>query len=209
MKPENYILKTIKQLRQHEEVLIFDHILKATEFEEQEIIAFLKEEYTYELPSYTTEAPDFNAEAAIWSAYLVYLSCQFLLHRSQAPEEFHQVFPPPFFPVNAGAILSADLLLRFLPAILLELKRIDEEDELIPFLEDMLKPWSYSSIGYAMLIDEKSTNSMLQDPCVKQLYLERIIKRKDEIRASHTNVKDQIKSKLGLHKEVFWKEINF
>lgn len=208
MRKDNYILKTITHLREKEEVLIFDDVLDANLNEEKEIIDYLKSEYDYELVSYPYQVPAFDEKAALWSAYVLYFSCQFILHRKQLPEEFEGIFPKYSVVIDASAMLSADLLLRFLPIIIEKLKDIDDEDELIPFLEKLLSPWYYSGIGYDLADSNKNIASVLNNQCMLQLSVERIIEKQDQVRAINKNIQPYIKANLGIHQESYWKEIN-
>ena len=54
---KNYFLEMIKSLREEEEVVLYDRILKTTQEEDQVVIAYLESTYQNEILNYPFTAP--------------------------------------------------------------------------------------------------------------------------------------------------------
>jgi hypothetical protein len=199
-------LQMIRQLRQREEVFLYDRFRDISEREVETLIDFMHGEYDAEAINHPFTVPAFNSSAAIWAARTIYISAQLLLYRDSKPEELIQHLPDFKGERNPSAILTADLCLRFLPAILTQLKLIDPDDELIELLEARLSEWHYSGITYPLEIAKLNFEPVLQDECLRTLYCERIIENKNLTLAQHPAFQSTIQSFLGIHGEQLWKE---
>ncbi len=202
----NYFLDTLRHLRMYEEVMLYNNLLHATEQQEQEALAYLKEAYQEESVTYPFQAPAFNGPAAIWAARLVYTAAQLLLHRKAQPAEIKELLPAFPHPITAAALLSADLSLRFLPSIIRQLKAMDPDDPLAPLLEDHLLRWHYSGVNYPLATDRLQLEEIVQDKCLLQLYLDRVIEHRNLALARHPLLIQGIHASLGMFAAVYWKD---
>ena len=141
-----YFLNTIQTLRKQEEAVLYEKLLPISEQEKKEAADFLYQEYQQEALEYPYQVPEFDVFAALWAADFLYTALQLVLHREQKEQDLVQLLPD--FPneITPSAILSADLCLRFLPDVIIQLKLIDSEDALIEILEKQLTLWHYSGI---------------------------------------------------------------
>ena len=105
---------------------------------------------------------------------------------------------------DAGAIVSADLCLRFVPALLHKAKEIDSEDPLIPFLEEMLQEWHFSGIPVIKEIEKLNFVPILMSPCLLQLYCNRVIASRHLALAKQPKLKKIIAANLGLYAGEWW-----
>ncbi len=201
---DNHFLKTIFRLRQREEVLLFTNILKIKSIEQREVLQFLHEEYRTEALNYPHEAPDFDEAAALWAAQTVYWAAQFILYRENNAEDLEKILKDFKGQVSPSAILSVDLCLRFLPAMLVQLKMIDPEDEMVEILENILYRWHYSGVNYSLDIEKLDMKPVMDNACLLQLYLNRIIEYKKIKLAESELFKPHIKSNLGMYANEFW-----
>lgn len=193
-------------VRQQEKVLLYENLLAISAAEEASAVAFLRKEYDTEKWGYPHNAPSFNAEAALWAAKLVYRTAQLILYRKQRPDELDMYLTPFPFPIDASAILSADIILRFMPDLLEELDSIDPDDELLPKLREVSYPWSYSLMPLAEP-EEEVLQPMLSNPCAVQLLIDRIWKGKHREWAQHPQIEKLLKDQAGMYGSHFLKNM--
>ncbi|MEO1051302.1 MAG: hypothetical protein AAFX87_11795 [Bacteroidota bacterium] len=202
-----YFLDAIYHLRTNEEVKLFDKMLHVSTQESSLVGDFLMSEYDNERLDYPHDAPEFDIEAAIWGAKLLYQTCQLILNRENKVEDLRGFFPAFDHKINDSSVLSADLCLRFLPQVLIKAKLIDPEDELIAILEEHLTVWHYSGIGYDLSFVDLDWAIIMNSPCLKQLYANRVIENKSLPLANMDVLNDTVKGSLGDYASLFWKEL--
>lgn len=203
---QNYFLNMVQHLRQHEEVMLFGNILHINDTDADETVAYLQEQYLTESLEYPYTAPPFDAAAALWAAKTMNMAAQLLLYRENKPDDLAGLFPAFDREMTGASVLSADLCLRFLPDALRELKIIDSLDPLILILENILQQWHYSGIHYPLDLGKINFEAGLSDPCMRQLYLDRIIHYKNMGLAQHGLFRNHISAALGLYAPHYWKE---
>ncbi len=196
----------IQNLRRHEEVVLYGDILDITENEKRDVTEFLKKEYEAETLNYPYQAPLYDNEAALWAAGTIYTAAQLMLYRKHKEPDLFTLLPE--FPARCtpSTFLSADLCLRFLPGVLFHLKQIDPEDGLIQVLENQLTQWHYSGINYPLEISRLDFELLSSDPCLRQLYVNRIIDYKNMSLAKHAACKELVKASLGMFAKEFWND---
>lgn len=202
--PSNYFLAMIRNLREHEHILLFGNLLTITPQDEATVIDYLRQEYNREKTNYPGQAPDYDPAAALWGAKIIYLTAQLIIYRKDKIEHLQHIFPLSPLDPNPTSILSADLCLRFLPHLIEQLKNIDPEDELISILEEILNQFHYSGIGYALTINNLNFESFSLNPCLKQLYTNRIITQQALNLAVHPLCNFWISSSLGIYAKTLW-----
>lgn len=202
-KQGNFI-RVLRHLRLYEEVILYSNIPHVGQAEIAEAIDFLREEYKRESKSYQYEIPEFNGDVAIWAALLIYHSAQLMLYRENKEAELSGLIPVYKGAHDASAVLSADLMLRFLPSVINKLNEIDPDDALIPLLHEIAGAWDYSSTG--MKLDSPFNDMKLaqSNKCLMRLYVDRVIENKDMIRAQMPVMNEEIKSALGMYANEFW-----
>lgn len=202
----DYFLKMIQSLRQHEEIMLYGNILNISPQERDHVVNFLRDEYEREVLEYPHAAPEFNPDAAIWAAQTIYLAAQLILYRENKNTELLILLPDYEHEINASAILSADLCLRFLPEMIQQLKLIDSEDHLIELLEKKLVTWHYSAITYSLDISQFDFTFASSNKSLFQLYSDRIIENKKLHLAQHPLFRQYINAQLGIYGADFWNE---
>jgi len=204
---DRYFLKMIQMLRRNEEIIVYSNVLETDESEHQSVVDFLAEEYRYEALNYPFDAPDFNGSAALWAATTVYVSSQLILHRESKSVDLSVALPNYPGQMDPGAALSADLCLRFLPDMLIQLKVIDSEDALIEMLEAILIRWHYSAINHPLPVQNLDfTIATEAHRCLHQLYVNRIIEYKKMGLARIPSFQNTVKAHLGIYGKELWKE---
>jgi uncharacterized protein YqgQ len=203
----HFFYDTIYQLRTNEEITIYDKLLNFSDEDVLLVKDFLEIEYESELLNVPSGAPLFNANAAVWAAKVIYTACQLILYRENKEEELANLFPSYTREINATAIFSADLCLRFLPQIITETKHVDPDDKLIHILETFLVQWHFSGIGYDLKTTALNFETIFANECLQKLYVDRVVEKKDTAKASLPIVQEKIKEIFGIYGLHFWKEL--
>lgn len=203
-----YFLQSLQHLRVDECIMLYHNLLEITAEEEKDVIFFLQTEYENESLEYPYDVPKFDERAALWAAKTVYLAAQLVLYRENKPDDLPGLFPEYVGEITPGAILSADLCLRFLPSIVIQLSFMDAEDKLSDILEEHLKTWHYSCIGFPQEIDAMKFDMIANNKCLYLLYTNRVIQRKDIKRTESEIIKKGVQASLGNYAAEYWKEFN-
>ena len=103
--------------------------------------------------------------------------------------------------------MSADLSLRFLPQIISVLQNADPEDALVKMLENILKEFHYSAIGFDLDLENINWEEELKDKTYRKLYLERIVEQKAYSLAEIPYINQLLIAEFGMYKDIFWKEL--
>jgi hypothetical protein len=203
-----FLVNTIRHLRQQEEILLFGNLFEIDESDKQATVAFLREEYQSEALDYPFHAPEFDAEAALWAAQTVYTAAQILLYRQHEVADLPALLPDFLLDTTPSRILSADLTLRFLPDMLSQAQYLDPEDAVIPLLENKLIQWHYSGTTAKLPLEKLDFRYIADNECIYQLYTDRIIQYKNIPLASHAAFVSQVLASLGDHIDAFWSELS-
>lgn len=200
------LLNMIQWLRENEEVILYDNVLKISEIDIKKNGLFLEAEYNREALDYPHSPPPFDKNAALWSAQYIYIAAQLIIHREHEIEDVN-ILLAPFSPkITPSAVLSADLCLRFLPILIKHLKIIDSTDPLINILEDTLHIWHYSGVQYQLDVEKLVFDDLLKDKCLMQLYANRIIDNKKRKLSELPFFRELIAANLGIYADTFWQE---
>lgn len=200
-------LDTIYHLRTIEQVILYDKLITIAQTEETEVALFLETEYEKEILEYPGIAPNFNSGAALWAARTVYLATQLLLHREHKMKDVKELLSFYIGVVDASAIISADLCLRFLPQIITEIRKIDPEDLIIEILEKHLIQFHYSAIGSDLDTESVNFEIIAENDCLLQLYIDRIVQRKSIKWAQSDFIKKQLEIGFGDYQKLFWTQL--
>ncbi|MGH1339172.1 MAG: hypothetical protein ACRBFS_23850 [Aureispira sp.] len=174
--------------------------------EQQQVSAYLQHHYRQEALNYPHQTPDFDAAAANWAALLLYYAAQAILNRQATLEDIASLFTTYTGAKTPSSVLSVDLSLRFLPSLLDKLKAINPDDGLILLLEQQLEEWPYSAIGYPI---QQLPQQKLDDPCLLQLYADRIIAKKDTRLLIVPRLLETVRASLGAHQQKIWPDLDF
>lgn len=200
-------LDTIYHIRSIEQAIIYENKLEVSKTEEKEVVEFLQDEYEKEKLNYPFQAPPYDASAALWASEIVYFATQLLLNRQDTLDKIDNLFPFYNKPVTDSVLLSADLCLRFLPQLIVQLKHMDADDEIIPVLEQILIQFPYSCIGYEIDIETIGLNTVLSNACLSQLFLDRVVEKKDKKLANLNQIKPLLLANFGNYKNIFWNDL--
>lgn len=147
-------------------------------------------------------APELSLTAAGWAAVLMYRGCQALICRGVSPTDLARFFGdrcPESVP--ASAAYSVDLLFRFLPDLVKLAQQVARGDPLVVELLKLARAWPLSSVGIADVGDVDAA-PLLENPSLRQLYVDRIVAAGDTARLKDSAVRKAVQSSLGVFPEL-------
>jgi hypothetical protein len=203
----SHFYNTIANLRSSEDIILYDKLISYTPEDEQLVEQFLQLEYLNECYNYPFTPPAYNGDAAVWAAKTLYNACQLIIHRNDKDEALQAFFTPYKHPIDASAILSADLCLRFLPIAAKDISNIDPDDALVPILQQIIDTWHYSSIGYKISDEPIAMQEISKSQCLLQLYADRVILRQDKQRATEPIINKKIRESFGDYAQLYWQDL--
>ena len=155
-------------------------------------------QYRLELPG---DPPPLAMPGALWAASSFYRACQFLVFRdvdAEAVQRELQVGPPAD---DAATHYSVDLTFRFLPDLHRQARAASEGDVLVRKLVDWANRWPLSSVGMTGVLPG-GIDGLIEHPCLRRLYTDRIIACRDTGRLSDERVRQAVAEALGLHTDL-------
>ncbi|SFT60846.1 hypothetical protein SAMN05421857_2055 [Chryseobacterium formosense] len=207
MKTNSPLLDTLFLLRKEECITIFTDIQEISQKEEQDAADYFESEFEKERLEFLSDQINCDHKTAVWAAKVLYHSAQLYLIRENTAKDLNKLIPSFKGKRDVSAILSADLLLRFLPQIISVLQNADPEDTLIKMLENILRQFHYSGIGFDLDLENINWEEELKDKTYRKLYLERIVENKAYKLAEIPYINQLLIAEFGMYKEIFWKEL--
>ncbi len=204
MQTQNAFYDTIVHLRLEEEAVVFTDKISISALEERLLTSFLQQEYEIEKTNYPFDAPEFQPETALWAAKMVYYAIHLHFFRQQEAAVVKNLFIPNTKEPNAAQMLSADIVLRFLLPLYLDIKQVDFQDVILQGIEDCLKAYHYSAIGSDLEIQESTLDILFQQACFRQLYLDRVTKYKSISLAKLEKIDEGLKENFGNYSSLYW-----
>jgi hypothetical protein len=195
-------------LREEGHLFLQDQPAKIKAFQEKEIVLYLENEYHRESQDYPFFAPEFDAAAALWASKIVYHAALLILYRQDSKYDIQNLLPYFTESLRPSQILSADLLLRYLPFLYHTLENIDPEDPVLKRLSVILNKWHYSAIDSHFEPNELNLDSYFTNSCLQQLFFNRIVEQKNQAWGSHPAINKKLIDHLGFYKEQLWDSLN-
>jgi hypothetical protein len=143
--------------------------------------------------------PDLFLPAAVWAATAYYRACQLAVYRdldAGAIDELLAASCPAGEP--AARHWSVDLVFCFLPDLVRHAAAASQQDPLVTRLRGWAADWPLSSVGMAG-ISARHEDEITGHPGLLQLYVDRIIAKKDWSRLGHPAVREAIRGSIGAH----------
>ena len=148
------------------------------------------------------EAPALDLVVAEWAARLLAEAARAAIAREMEPAKIAAVFAQPCpRPHSPETDYSADLFLRYLPDLLAWLQRLAAEDPLVTEIRRICGAWPLSSVGVKDL-PLGSIEPFIGPAALRQLYVDRILARKDFSRIGDARVADGLRAALGAYPEL-------
>jgi hypothetical protein len=148
------------------------------------------------------EAPPLSMPAASWAALALYQGCLALAHRDIDAELVRAALARPCpAPPSPWVCYSVDVVLRYLPDLIALARGIAPSDQLVVGLLDLARAWPLSSVGVSG-VGKVSTDTFLEHPALKMLYVDRILERGDVARMEDPVVREAVREALGDHRQL-------
>ncbi|GEN67139.1 hypothetical protein [Chryseobacterium rhizosphaerae] len=207
METRSPFLDTIFLLRKTECITLFSNFQEISPKEEAEAGDYFETEFEKERLEFLSGRMPCDRAAAVWAGKILYHSAQLYLIRENTAKNIDRLIFRFKEKKDISSVLSADLSLRFLPQIIVALNTLDPEDVLIGMLEDILREFHYSGIGYDLDLKGVNWEEELKDSTYRKLYLERILEKRDYKLAEIPTINKMLIAELGMHKDAFWREL--
>lgn len=171
--------------------------------EESKVRRALRDLCLEQEPDLPFKCPPLNEDAALWAALKLYRGAQFLVFldadEALIRSELGEACPNNDNP--ASLAYSVDLCFHFLGDLLFLAQKNKERPFLVDALRSLAARWPLSSVGIPDTAPS-SPPDFLENPCLKQVYVDRIIARSDVSRLSLPQVRDAVKAALGMYPEL-------
>ncbi|KYP15341.1 hypothetical protein [Flavihumibacter sp. CACIAM 22H1] len=205
----SYFLDTIYSVRNDEKLLLFN-ALPITDLQEQQLVVeFLETEFTNEAYDYPFHTLEFDKAAALWAARYLYTTAQLLLYRTYSVEQLPMLLAGFKDDLTPEAILSADLCLRFLPDLFDLANKLDYSDPIQSCIVSTLSIWQYSGIKIADATLTPKLEIIFSNPCLKQLYLNRILETDNPYLKKHPVIQQELSAIAGIYQTFFLHNYNY
>jgi hypothetical protein len=140
--------------------------------------------------------PQIDVAALKWALQMMYSACQLQVFRNLDEVEIsNRLSPTGPGADTAAAHYSVDVAFRFMPDLFVLVQNSMPGDPLSLRLLKWADEWPLSSVGMAQASPDPSV--LLSDQCLKSMYVDRIIRRKDQGRLQNEAVQLAVKSALG------------
>jgi len=148
------------------------------------------------------EAPAFDLNVARSAAILVYRACQFHVFRDLGTELINEhLNSASLSKDSARGHYNVDLTMRFLPDLIRLATLVSPNDPLVTHLRRWAREWPLSSVGVAD-VGDIDIGLFATDSCLMQLYVDRILARKDASRRNDEHVPQWIAVAIGAYSEL-------
>ena len=147
--------------------------------------------------------PELDLAVALWATRTCYGACQLVVYRQLDAKAIAELLPAA---VSSGKPASrhwsADITLRFLPDLLRQASIASEQDPLVTHLRSLAFQWPLSSVGIEGIVPQH-VDELAASHALLQLYVDRILARKDFSRLEHAAVRQATRRAVGMHAELW------
>jgi hypothetical protein len=149
--------------------------------------------------SFPGQPPDCDPNISAWGARQLYRASQLAVYRHLDSESVMQLLAEPC-PPGPPAVRhwSVDLTFVFLPDLMLLARSASESDPLLVHLRQWAADWPLSSIGVKGICP-RNVAEIAAHPGLLQLYVDRMLAKKDWSRLESEPVKEAVRQSLGVH----------
>lgn len=152
-----------------------------------------------ELPG---DPPPLDTDSAAWAAGVFYRLCQLLAYREMPAEAIKPLVEQPCpKPISPAVAYSVDLVFRYLPDLLSLASGLAPGDPLVEAIKTLCRRWPLSSVGVADL-GQINVEAFIDNPSLRQLYVDRIMDRGDASRVNDPRVRAAMRASLGLYEDL-------
>jgi hypothetical protein len=204
---EKPLYNFITNLHLRGDLELYDNILDLNNGDRESSTTFLEKQFNEEKIE-NKHLFKFEKESAIIAAASIFNIAHLIYFRELDMKEVETIVEPiKKLTPSPQSILSADLMLRFLPQITNEIKAKVPGDEIITHLEVIMSKWHFSSINYNFENLELNFSDFEKNKDLYAIYKKRIIEFKNIKLGSLPIFYKEIKSEFGNYGDLFWKEL--
>lgn len=149
--------------------------------------------------------PPLDIEAAYWGATRLYRACQILAIREAPAELVHEALTEPYESGSGPAVdYAVDQTFQYLPSLFRLVERVAAADPLLDDLKRLGADWPLSSVGMPDVAPAPARTELafLDHPCLRRLYVDRILETKDASRLSDETTRASVRAALGAYPEL-------
>lgn len=147
-------------------------------------------------------APNLVVETAHWAARKLYHACQLLTLRDAPPAVARDTLLDPYEgPRGPEVDYSVDLTFAYLPSLYQLAERVAPSDPVLDVLRELAVEWALSSVGMPD-VGCPSRLTFWENPCLRSLYVDRVIEFRDVSRLEDARVADAVRAALGAYPEL-------
>ena len=148
------------------------------------------------------DAPPFDSIVARWAFESLYRACQFTIYRDADAKTIASALTTacPDAP-TAAQHYTVELAFRFLPELYRLVRSKAEGDPLVETLRDWAERWPLSSVGMPG-VNPTDVSAVSDHVGLLQLYVDRIVARRDVSRVEDPRVRAAVRSALGYFDEL-------
>src|SRR5262245_60013516 len=143
------------------------------------------------------QAPAYHAAAAEWAARSLYRAGQLFVFREPDDAMRRALSVPCPGDHSASVIYSVDLTFSVLPDLVTLVRSATGIEAFLAELLNLSRAWPLSAVGIVG-VGAVDIDGFVDDPCLRQLYVDRIIARRDLTRVAHPAVRVAIERTIGL-----------
>jgi hypothetical protein len=156
-------------------------------------------EYRSDLPH---TPPEISPAAMLWAAMMVHRACSVLIYRDVNADQIQAALSVPCpEPATPQVVYSVDLTFRFLPDLMRMARAASPDDPLVTALGRWASEWPLSSVGITAIQDLHAP-TFLDHPCLRQLYVDRILADQDETRLDDPATKAAVQESIGRYRQL-------
>jgi hypothetical protein len=149
------------------------------------------------------DPPALHLPAARWALRTLFAACQAFAHRAIPPEAIERALAAPCpAPASPSVALSVDLLFSVLPDLASLTRGLGDDDALRAGLLRLAREWPLSSVGVSGVAPPLALDAFIDDPSLRALYVDRILRRRDLTRLGAPPVDAALREALGGHPEL-------
>lgn len=196
----------LKELLNEGKVTVEGEITAFGNGDVQQALAVLKSYYNEDALEMPGSAPGFDPDASLWAAEYLYCCIQLTVLRDAENEKVTEHLKDFTGEITPGTIYSADLILRYLPAVFNLAKGLAPGDILVEMMKHTALQWPFSSAGMK-LETEPDLSLVLSHPSLRRAYIDRVIKEKDTERLKNDVIAELVHESVGDHSRTLWPEL--
>jgi hypothetical protein len=146
--------------------------------------------------------PALDLDAACRASITLYRACQFVVYRDIETSIIeHELGLSLSTEESASVHYSVDLVFRYLPDVRRFAASASRNDPLAASIERLAAKWPLSSVGMPG-IESLNIDPLSNNPCLMQMYVDRILERNDTSRLGDARVRSAIKRSLGMQTQL-------